>query len=46
MPFRATKIKKMDSPSGIQRPLYPGEIGEDAVEVFRFGDFVGCIIEG
>lgn len=32
--------------SGIQRPLYPGELGDDAVEVFRFGDFVGWIIEG
>ncbi|MGE9986527.1 hypothetical protein [Desulfovibrio sp. SGI.169] len=32
--------------SGMQRPLYPGEPGEDAVEVFRFGDFVGWIVEG
>ena len=39
-------IKKELSLSGIQRPLYPGELGEDAVEVFRFGDFAGWIIEG
>ena len=32
--------------SGIQHPLYPGELGEDAVEVFRFGDVAGWIIEG
>lgn len=32
--------------SGIQRPLYPGELGKDAVEVFRFGGFAGWIIEG
>lgn len=39
-------VRKELSLSGIQRPLYPGELGEDAVEVFRFGDFVGWIIEG
>jgi tRNA (cmo5U34)-methyltransferase len=32
--------------SGVQRPLYPGELGADAVEVFRYGDFAGWIIEG
>jgi len=30
---------------GVQRPLYRGELGKDAVEVFRFGDFTGHIIE-
>ncbi len=39
-------VRKELALSGIQRPLYPGELGEDAVEVFRFGDFVGWIIEG
>ena len=39
-------VRKELSLSGIQRPLYPGELGEDAVEVFRLGDFVGWIIEG
>ena len=39
-------VRKELSLSGIQRPLYPGELGEDAVEVFRFGDFAGWIIEG
>ena len=39
-------VMKELSLSGIQRPLYPGELGEDAVEVFRFGDFAGWIIEG
>ncbi len=32
--------------AGIQRPLYKGELGPDAIEVFRFGDFAGWIIEG
>ena len=31
--------------SGVQRPLYHGELGPDAVEVFRFGDFAGWLIE-
>ena len=31
--------------SGVQRPLYRGELGPDAVEVFRFGDFAGGLIE-
>ena len=39
-------VMKELSLSGGQRPLYPGELGEDAVEVFRFGDFAGWIIEG
>lgn len=32
--------------SGVQRPLYKGELGADAIEVFRYGDFAGWIIEG
>ncbi len=39
-------VTKELSLSGIQRPLYPVELGKDAVEVFRFGDFAGWIIEG
>lgn len=31
--------------SGVRRPLYRGESGPDAVEVFRFGDFVGWLID-
>lgn len=42
----AAVVRKELALSGIQRPLYPGELGDDAVEVFRFGDFVGWIIEG
>lgn len=42
----ASVVKKELALSGIQRPLYPGELGDDAVEVFRFGDFAGWIIEG
>lgn len=42
----ASVVQKELALSGIQRPLYPGEIGEDAVEVFRYGDFAGWIIEG
>lgn len=42
----ASIVRKELALSGVQRPLYPGELGEDAVEVFRFGDFVGWIIEG
>lgn len=32
--------------SGVQRLPYRGELGPDAVEVFRFGDFAGWSIEG
>lgn len=39
-------MKKELALSGVQRPLYPGELGADAVEVFRYGDFAGWIIEG
>lgn len=39
-------VQKELSLSGVQRPLYSGDIGEDAVEVFRYGDFAGWIIEG
>ncbi len=42
----ASVVRKELALSGSQRPLYPGELGEDAVEVFRFGDFAGWIIEG
>lgn len=42
----ASVVRKELALGGIQRPLYPGELGEDAVEVFRFGDFAGWIIEG
>ncbi len=42
----ALKPLKNFGEDAIFRPLYPGELGEDAVEVFRFGDFVGWIIEG
>lgn len=31
--------------SGVQRPLYKGELRSDAVEVLRFGDFAGWLIE-
>ena len=30
---------------GIQRPLRKGELPDNAVEVFRFGDFGGWVIE-
>lgn len=43
---RGATLTALDECPDIQRPLYPGELGEDAVEVFRFGDFVGWIIEG
>ena len=39
-------MRKELSLSGVQRPLYKGELGPDAVEVFRFGDFAGWLIEG
>lgn len=32
--------------AGVQRPLRRDELGADAVEVFRFGDFAGWVIEG
>ena len=38
-------MRKELSLSGVQRPLYRGELGPDAVEVFRFGDFAGWLIE-
>jgi len=38
-------IAKELSLSGVQRPLDPKELGEDAQEIFRFGDFAGWIIE-
>ena len=42
----AAVVRKELALSGVQRPLYPGELGADAVEVFRYGDFAGWIIEG
>lgn len=30
---------------GVQRPLSPSELPEQAIEVFRFGDFAGFVIE-
>lgn len=38
-------IDKELSLSGIQRPLNRNELGDDAKEIFRFGDFAGWIIE-
>lgn len=38
-------VAKELSLSGVQRPLSPAEIGPDAVEFFRFGDFAGWLIE-
>lgn len=32
--------------AGIQRPLHYNELGPDAIEVFRYGDFAGWVIEG
>lgn len=37
-------IAKELSLAGVQRPLYPNELG-NATEIFRFGDFAGWIIE-
>ena len=39
-------IAKELSLSGIQRPLRRSELPEEAIEVFRFGDFAGFVIEG
>jgi len=38
-------ISKELSLAGIQRPLSKYELGDDAQEIFRFGDFAGWIIE-
>jgi tRNA (cmo5U34)-methyltransferase len=38
-------VEKELSLSGVQRPLDPEELGTDAQEIFRFGDFAGWIIE-
>ena len=37
-------IKKELSLSGVQRPIDPAMLGEDASLWFRFGDFAGWII--
>ncbi|MFM2089680.1 MAG: hypothetical protein RLZZ127_169 [Planctomycetota bacterium] len=39
-------VAKELSLGGVQRPISPGELGGDAVELFRFGEFAGWIIEG
>lgn len=37
-------VAKELSLAGVQRPLAPREVGADAVEWFRFGDFAGWLI--
>ena len=37
-------IAKELSLSGVQRPLDPAMLGDDAVQWFRFGDFAGWIV--
>lgn len=39
-------LAKELSLAGVQRPLRSDELGADAVEWFRFGDFAGWLIEG
>lgn len=39
-------IEKELSLSGVQRPLSLIELGSDASEIFRFGDFAGWVISG
>lgn len=39
-------VAKELSLGGVQRPISPSELGGDAVELFRFGEFAGWIIEG
>lgn len=38
-------LAKELSLSGVQRPLSIDELGEGAIEIFRFGDFAGWVIE-
>lgn len=38
-------LEKELSLMGIQRPISEAELGQDAIEIFRFGDFAGWIIE-
>ena len=38
-------LEKELSLMGIQRPINESELGEGAIEVFRFGDFAGWVIE-
>jgi tRNA (cmo5U34)-methyltransferase len=38
-------LRKELSLSGVQRPICPSILGDDAVEFFRFGDFAGWVIE-
>jgi len=37
-------IDKELSLSGVQRPLDPAMLGDDALQWFRFGDFAGWIV--
>ena len=39
-------IAKELSLAGAQRPLAPSEIPQTAIEIFRFGEFAGWLIEG
>jgi tRNA (cmo5U34)-methyltransferase len=38
-------VEKELSLGGVQRPLCPKELPISAIEVFRFGDFAGWLIE-
>ena len=42
----ADVIAKELSLAGAQRPLAPSEIPKTAIEIFRFGEFAGWLIEG
>jgi tRNA (cmo5U34)-methyltransferase len=39
-------IAKELSLAGAQRPIAPSELPRGAVEIFRFGEFAGWLIEG
>ena len=39
-------IAKELSLGGVQHPIHPGLLGEDAIEWFRFAEFCGWLIEG
>ena len=38
-------VAKELSLGGVQRPINPAVLGDDAIEFFRFGDFAGWLIE-
>jgi tRNA (cmo5U34)-methyltransferase len=38
-------VRKELALAGVQRPVTVAEVGVDAIEVFRFGDFAGWVIE-